>query len=182
MHPGPSPTASPREVPTRAHRPGKPERRERPLLRTLASLCTVAALSTSCAGPTLQIDNSAQHAIFVDGRQEAGRELPFRYYGTTAVDALPADLPGTPTQPDHPPRADLSQQPARQLVVTAPPASPWLFPLDLPLELMVWLWRGQPPAQAAITLPPAPAAGSPEVRPKGEPELVERATAARIQR
>ena len=146
------------------------------------ALCALAALTGGCAGPTLQIDNPAQHAVFVDGRQEAGRELPFRYYGTTAIDALPADLPVAPAQPDHPPRADLSQQPTRQLVVTAPPSSPWLFPLDLPLELVAWLWRGQPPAQAAITLQPAPAAGSPEVRPQGETELVERATAARIQR
>ena len=130
-----------------------------------------AILGAACTGPHLRVENPGGHTVLVDGRVTAARELPFRYYGTTAIDALPA------------PRADgrpqWAQQPTRTMVPIEPPASGWLFPLDFPLELAARVLLGRDDRTAVARVEAAPAAPDSDAELRA---LAERAHAARIER
>ena len=143
----------------------------------LAALMPFAALCLcACKGPALHLHNPEQHPVFVDGTAETRETLPFRYYGTTRWDALPRDVDG---------EADWKRQPASQLVAIPPPASPLLFPLDLPLEFFDWLIHGKRSVSTTVTLPPN-AANSEQAPAEGDRAalgaLRQRAQAAREQR
>lgn len=110
-------------------------------------LLILVAVGAGCrsAGPTLTVQNPGGHAVYVDGRQilaggseaaEADRELPFRYYGATRCDVIPrvAERDGVPIFDE---RIHSIQ------IALPPPASPWLFPLDLPLEAIDRLFHGR---------------------------------------
>ncbi|MEO6596242.1 MAG: hypothetical protein ABIP94_15950 [Planctomycetota bacterium] len=137
--------------------------------------CLLAALAAAaCTGPSLHIDNPDAHRVFIDGVEQTTPELKFRYYGTTRWDAQPAPEDGRP---------DWSLQPASELVAVPEPASPWLFPLDFPLELLRRAVRGREDTTAAIALPATP----PEqlLSAEAAPSLLqvtERALQARISR
>jgi hypothetical protein len=146
--------------------------------RVVASLVVAGLFAGSgagCTGPGTHIDNPAGHVCFVDGRHETATDLPFRYYGTSRVDALPADTKGRP---------DWDRQPASQVVEHPAPASPWLFPLDFPIELVRRVWSGREDRTVVIELAPTPPEQRvlPEVRPTGLDAVEERARQARIAR
>ncbi|MBL9079682.1 MAG: hypothetical protein JNL08_19415 [Planctomycetes bacterium] len=161
----------------------------------LACSCVLPA----CAGPALHLHGVDAARVFVDGREvaapraaeddpSAGPEpdpgppvdptvarVPFRYYGTTRWHALPRDhSDGEP---------DWAHQPAAATVALPAPASPWLFPLDFPLELAQWAF-GRGDTHVEIDLPATPAMRTPppEVPLPGLTELAGRAAAARVQR
>ncbi|MBL8739002.1 MAG: hypothetical protein JNL12_21430 [Planctomycetes bacterium] len=106
--------------------------RSRSAVRLLSAppLLLAIVLASSCTGPRLHIDNPERHRVFVDGRLTAAESLKFRYYGVTRWDAIPADRDGEP---------DWYRRPASREVAIAPPAPPFLFPLDLPIELATGL-------------------------------------------
>ena len=135
----------------------------------------VAGLGLGCTGPGLHIHNPSGHACFVDGHSETGPDLPFRYYGASRVDALPADVNGRP---------DWDLTPASQVVEHGAPASPWLFPLDFPIELVHRAWSGRQDRTVVIELPATPPEQRvlPEVKPTGLDAVGERALQARIAR
>jgi hypothetical protein len=141
-------------------------------MRLVAFACVLGA---ACTGPSLRVDNPGGHTVLVDGVRTNARELPFRYYGTTAVDALPAPRPDG--------RPDWEHQPTRGMVPIEPPASGWLFPLDLPLELLDRLLHGRDDRTAHVVVdsapPPAP---DPEAADAVLAALVRRAHEARIAR
>ena len=141
----------------------------------LSALAGVSTVAAGGAGPKTFIDNPGNEQVFVDGARTTHRELPFRYYGATRVSALPADENG---------RADWSQQPTSVMVPVPAPASPWLFPLDFPIEVLRWTFLGQPATTAVVALPPSPAElqAAPDVRPTGIELVHERALQARISR
>jgi hypothetical protein len=116
-------------------------------------LCALAA----CTGPSLRLDEPDGHPLFVDGQATTAGETPFRYYGTTVWDALPRDVDG---------RADWSRRPTRGTVAVPPPAPLWLFPFDLPVELVHRALHGRPDQAVAVEVAPA----TPE--PRGEAEIV----------
>lgn len=120
----------------------------------LGGLCCALA---ACTGPSLRLDEPDGHPLFVDGRATAAGETAFRYYGTTVWDALPRDVDG---------RADWSKRPTRGAVEVPPPAPPWLFPFDLPVELVARALHGRPDQTAAVRVADA----APE--PRGEAEIV----------
>lgn len=134
----------------------------------------------------MHLEQPAGQRVFVDGRVETRTELPFRYYGTTVLDALPGDAePAGPHTAGGPrKRADFSLRPVRTLVELPPPAEPWLFPLDFPLEVVHWLRHGAPPTRAAVAAAPVPESERvlPGVRPAGIEQVNERARAARVSR
>ncbi|MCK5941677.1 MAG: hypothetical protein KAI24_06900 [Planctomycetes bacterium] len=122
-------------------------------------LLALAGLATACntPGPTLTIANPERERVYLDGRQvlhgregldpppearaadqdaqdreralESVVELKFRYYGTTRWDVLPnvREDSGVPVFDELPNSAE---------VEITPPASPWLFPFDFPLEIV----------------------------------------------
>jgi len=143
--------------------------------RWLGPGLVAAGLAGSCTGPSTHLDNPGRHVCFVDGRLERRTELPFRYYGTSRVDALPADLASEP---------DWSLQPSSQAVPMPPPASPWLFPFDFPIELVRRMLLGREDTAVVIALRPTPPElrVQPEIRPIGLEQVDERARAARIAR
>ena len=95
--------------------------------RSFALLC--AGVAAGCAGPTLHVDNPDRHPAFRDGAALVSQKpMPFRYYGITTIDALPAD--------DAKGKPDWSKLPTRRALEIPAPAPQWLFPLDLPLELL----------------------------------------------
>jgi len=140
------------------------------------SACAILLL-TACAGPALQIDNPGKHRVFLDGVEEARETVPFRYYGTMQCDVLPSAEAQSP-------RAQFLNSPSRQLVTVPPPASPWLFPFDLPLELWSWARRGHPTTTVTAEMAPRGSAEQilPGVQPSGLRGINERAQQARISR
>jgi hypothetical protein len=147
--------------------------------RTLA-VATALGLS-ACTGPVLHLEIPAGQHLFVDGRAESRTELPFRYYGTTVLDALPGDVPAAPNARS---RADFGHRPSRTLVALPPPAELWLFPFDFPVEVVHWLRHGHQATRAAVAAVPVPAAERvlSGVRPTGIEQVNERARAARSSR
>jgi hypothetical protein len=150
-----------------------------PKLRSLTCLASTAAalLLVGCAGPALQIDNPGQHRVFLDGVEETRQTLPFRYYGTLQCDVLPgAAVQGS--------REEFRNTPSRRAVAVRPPANPWMFPLDLPVELWAWAWHGQPPTTVTAELSPRSDAEPvlPGVQPSDLRSINERALQARISR
>ncbi len=143
----------------------------------LSRLGTAALLlaCASCKGPQLHFINPDEHHIFVDGRRvrankidldktpeevpeevpdEAGdanfRSLGFRYYGTSRIDTVPLvrEEHGVP-QFEH--------VPSSEQIVISEPWSPWLFPIDFPLEVLgrAFLGRGdQTVTIVAVEKPP----------------------------
>jgi hypothetical protein len=149
--------------------PGKHFRSLTPLWATLGTLLV------GCAGPATLVDNPDGHPVFVDGRAEPRSRLPFSYYGTVQVDALPKDRDGL---------ADFTRQPTRQFVQKPPPAAPWLFPFDFAAELALWPFSDPEVPVARVELPATDptARANAEFRPTGLELVNERALQARISR
>jgi hypothetical protein len=130
------------------------------------------ALLGACRGPTLTIES--KNPVFVDGSQRDLRApLPFRYYGEVLVDAVPGDQDGMP---------DWSKQENRTSVVVARPVAAWLFPLDLPLGLVLRPFHGS--GDQTVTVEPAEVEKQVSLgfQPEGLEPLRDRAFAARSQR
>jgi hypothetical protein len=151
-------------------------------------LVCASLLPLACTGPATVLHNPDGHRVFVDGVEVAApkpgkdtdlppgeQRLRFRYYGTSRWDAAPADVDGRP---------DWDLQPASAPIELAAPVSPWLFPLDFPLEIARRAFVGRGDHQAAIVLPETPAdlIVPAEVPPSGLGQLLERGETARIQR
>ena len=149
----------------------------------------------ACTGPATHLHGADDHRVFVDGvavgpavPAEDGRTIvdpivdpderyvPFRYYGVARWTAFPAD--------DEAGRPDWFQLPTSGTIEKPAPASPWLFPLDFPLELLhrVVAGRGDQHVQVELASTPADWIGPVDVPPTGLPELLQRATAARVAR
>ena len=147
--------------------------------RTLASRLTHALslmlVVAACTGPATRVSNPDGHRVFVDGQTLHREYLPFRYYGTSRWDAMPVDTPHGP---------DWSLRPSSGRIDLPPPATPWLFPFDFPLELLHRSFHGRGDVVANVSLPPAgpDVAIESEVTPAGLPNLLERAFAARTSR
>lgn len=123
----------------------------------------------------LRVENPGKHDVFLDGRRVYAKDVKFRYYGTSRWDALPADVNGQP---------NWSLRPTSQDVEIAPPAPAWLFPLDLPLELIAWAVTGNGDTTTVVALQPTDAQRRAESE-LGNAQLAamaERALAARASR
>jgi hypothetical protein len=144
--------------------------------RATALAAALAALAAACTAPRTVLDNPAGHRVFVDGAAAGKPVLPFRYYGTSRWDALPADV--------EPGRPDWSLRVAGDSVQQPPPVSLWLFPLDFPLEAVRRAVMGREDVIARIELPPTPKDQrvDDETVPAGSRQLVDRAHLARISR
>ena len=155
---------------------------------TTLLLLAAAAAACNTPGPRLRLENPERHAVFLDGRRvaterapDAARapdalpdgvaEVPFRYYGATRWDVLP-----TVSEDDGVPRFDRAPQSA--VVALPPPANPWLFPLDFPLELIRRTWSGRRDVVVEVrAAPKEPLQG--EIPQETFGELSARARAAR---
>jgi hypothetical protein len=128
-------------------------------LRSVGSSAAVLAAfaASACTGPTLRLDAPEPVPFFVDGVAAAPGELPFRYYGTTRWDAIPADVDG---------RADWTKRPTSGAVAVPAPAPGWLFPFDFPVELALRALHGRRDQTATVRVEPA------VVDPRGETEIV----------
>lgn len=144
----------------------------RPLLPFLS-----AGLLGACSGPRLHLQNPEGHPTFVDGVRTEASTLPFRYYGTTRWDALPKDI-----DEGRGPRPDWQRRPTHQEVAVPWPASPLLFPLDLPLEFTSWLLGGQQDVTATVAVPPVASVEPGDGGPGAAAGLRQRAAAARAAR
>jgi hypothetical protein len=131
--------------------------------RACQSLLACALLFASCQGPALVVERPPapdQDAIcYLDGlrvppdakdrARPQRRALP--YYGTLALDAVPAirDVD----------RDQFARMPARTDAEVVEPVTPWVFPFDFFGEIVVRLFTGVEDArvQAAVAPNPAPA-------------------------
>lgn len=136
--------------------------------RTSRLVAVLATVAGACTGPTLRVENPGGHPLFLDGLAAKPGTKPFRYYGTTRWDALPADLPKG--------RPDWQHRPTSQHVAVPPPVSPWIFPLDFPLELLVRLANGRADATTVVAVEPV----APD--PRTETEIANLELAALTQR
>ncbi|MCA8976988.1 MAG: hypothetical protein KDC98_19855 [Planctomycetes bacterium] len=146
-----------------------------PRIAALIAIAGVGAGACAGPGPATVIANPQQHRCFLDGVQQQRRHVPFRFYGTSRIDVVPADVRGRP---------DWSRRPGSIAVQLSPPVSPWLFPLDFFAEIYERTANG--PGDATVTVAAEPIAPEmqidPEARPAGIDELNQRAHAARIAR
>ncbi len=133
----------------------------------------VVALAAACTGPSLHVDNPSRHDVFVDGVATPAAVVPFRYYGTFAIDTLPADRADGKPDWDH--RA------TRALVPVPAPVSGWLFPLDFPLELADRLLHGRRDRTVPVAVDRAAAAGE-QLTAEALAATAARAHAARVSR
>ena len=136
------------------------------MVHRTSRLVALAAAAGACTGPALRIDNPDHHTVFLDGVATPAGAKAFRYYGTTRWDALPAD------RSDRPHRADWQHLPTSRAVAVPAPVTPWIFPLDFPLELLARLANGREDATAAIEVLPA----ATDPRPESEIANLELAT------
>lgn len=136
----------------------------------------LAALAAACTGPTLRVDNPDRHVVFLDGVQTRGGVKPFRYYGVTRWDALPADR-GRGERA----RADWTRAPTSEEVAIPPPASPWLFPFDLGIELVARVLHGRDDRTTTVRAR-AVASPPPELAAADGEALAARGREARIRR
>lgn len=113
-------------------------------------VAALAALAGACTGPALHVDNPGGHTLYLDGAATTAGTKPFRYYGTTRWDALPVDRQG------RTPRPDWQHLPTSRAVALPPPVTSWIFPLDLPLELLVRLANGREDTTTVVEVRPAP--------------------------
>lgn len=154
-----------------------PPRRRSPAGNRLAAVrpALLGALLAGCTGPQLHLVAAGPDRVFVDGVETGATSLPFRYYGTTRWDALPADVDGF---------ADFARQPGSATVPLPAPASGWLFPLDFPLELLSRAVYGRGDTTVHLELSPTPPEqlAVPEILPEAVGELSARARAARSER
>ncbi len=104
--------------------------------------------------------------------------MPFRYYGTAVVDVMPSDAAEPGNDTGH---AYWSMVPARTLVQLPPPAPTWLFPFDLPLELIGWTFGDNGDRSVEVAPAPAPTAVVSGFQPDLQP-VRDRAFAARASR
>ncbi|MCA8965421.1 MAG: hypothetical protein H6838_11345 [Planctomycetes bacterium] len=102
---------------------------------------------------------------------------------------LPSDAELVPAPPPRrvplgATRPDWDLQPASQAIELPPPVSPWLFPLDFPLELLGWALGGQDDFTTTVELPATPVEERPsaEFRPVELDRVAERARQARASR
>jgi hypothetical protein len=102
----------------------------------LALGCAWLVVAAGCAGPRLRVDTEpASTTVLVDGEpmrksKKKERDVPLPYYGALVIDAVPP-----------PAAADLVA--TRRVVRVDEPINPWLFPLDLPLEIVTRPFRAQ---------------------------------------
>jgi hypothetical protein len=132
-------------------------------------------LLAACAGPGLSIDTGAQDTpLYVDGEHvgDGAVTLPFRYYGTAAIVAVPARK--SPQQ-DAP-------APVRTLARTEPPAPQWLFPLDFFVEVVRRRFASAPPVAVDVVLPTPATTLTLGLHPARLAELRARAAAAQAER
>ena len=101
-------------------------------------------------------------------------QVPFLYYGTVAVAALPPSPP--------PPAPQALRQPVHALVPLPPPAPGWLFPFDFLVDAIGWPWRADPAAVVTLQLPPAGPERQAGVEPPDADALRARARAMRAER
>jgi hypothetical protein len=99
--------------------------------------------------------------------------MPFRYYGTTVLDAVPEDQKGQP---------DWTRTPRRTEVEIPMPVSPWIFPLDFVVELAQQPFGGSADQRVAVETAPSPTQVSLGFQPEGLEPLRTRAFAARSSR
>lgn len=117
--------------------------------RTRLGPAALLLACAACEGPQLHFINPDEHTVFLDGRQLRAekvdpdedrdevidpsdanfRSVAFRYYGTSRIDTVPLvrEEHGVP-QFEHVPSSE-------QVVITEP-WTPWLFPIDFPLEVL----------------------------------------------
>lgn len=166
-----------------------------PLMLCIAMLA--AAGTSACAGPrtnvqvqpptaTLLVDGvslppldaapatAAAGSAARGGGAGGGADVPFVYYGTIAVTAVPqSPAPATPL---------VLRQPVHELVPLPPPAPGWLFPFDFLVDAIGWPWRADAAANVSLRLPPAGPEPQAGIEPPEADALRSRARAMRTER
>jgi len=146
------------------------------LVRRCAAAPALLALAwcAACQGPSVDLSAPADTLVLVDGRATQPGPLPFDHYGTRTLDAMPLTAEGT--------LADFARVPARTMVALEEPVTPWIYPLDLPVEFVLRWTKGTEQAQwqAADAANPQPVA--PGKQPVDVDGLRQRAMAARSAR
>ncbi len=143
--------------------------------RQRLALAAVAALS-ACAAPTVRIEaESPATRLFVDGTERGvgALALPLPYYGTIDAAAVPP-VPSAPVEVEPPPIA-------RAAVRLDEPATPWIFPFDLLVEIAVRATAATADTELQLRAA-APPALAPGVPPPRLAELRARGALARTER
>ena len=133
----------------------------------------ICAILTGCAGPSLEVaTDPADAELFVDGRlTAAGEPLPFRYYGDILLHAEPPMEDG-----------EFRHLGLRQTVSVSEPVTPWVFPLDFALELMLRPFTGADDQSVTLGLTENPTRVLEGLEPPGAEDIRARSYRARVDR
>lgn len=127
---------------------------------SIAAVCAAAVslVVAACGVPRLRVETpDAEAPVYLDGRLAGhGRvDTQAAYYGRVEIEVAP------------PKDAPLSTLAARALVAVDEPVTPWIFPLDLPVEWLRWMLEGPVSVRARLALrrrtPPVEGVVPPEV-------------------
>ncbi len=131
------------------------------------------AILTGCAGPSLEVaTDPADAELFVDGRQAAdGKPLPFRYYGGILLEVEPLMKDG-----------ELLHLGLQRTVSVNEPVTPWVFPLDFALELMLRPFTGADDQSVTLGLTENPTRVLEGLEPPGAEDIRARSYRARVDR
>ena len=131
------------------------------------------AILTSCAAPSLTVaTDPADAELFVDGRLAAdGEPLPFRYYGRILIQLEPPMEDG-----------ELRLLGLQRTVSVNEPVTPWVFPLDFALELMLRPFTGPGDQSVTLGLTENPTRVLEGFEPTGAEDIRARSSRARVDR
>lgn len=127
----------------------------------------------ACTGPTLTVRvEPGESNLFVDGRRHPGGELPFRYYGDVRLQVEPPIEEGS----------EFRYLGVERMVEVNEPVTPWLFPLDFGLELILRGFNGAGDDSVDLALGESPTRVIEGLEPAGAEEVRARSARARTSR
>ena len=130
-------------------------------------------LATGCSGPSLSVTTEPDATLLVDGRVTPQDEpITFEYYGERLLQAEPQTA-------EHERFRYLR---AERSVTVSEPVTPWVFPFDFLVELIIQPFGGAADQAVTLQLPENPSQVLQGVEPPGAEEARARGMRARVAR
>ncbi len=130
-------------------------------------------LTAGCSGPSLSVTTEPDATLLVDGRVTPQDEpITFVYYGERLLQA----------EPEAEEHERFRYLRAERRVTVPEPVTPWVFPLDFLVELIIQPFAGTAHQSVTLQLPENPNQVLQGVEPPGAEQVRARGRRARVER